>query len=226
VLREIVAASGLEAGELFAVEAELEKELNVSRPVLREAVSRLRALGILRSRQGVGLIVAKPDPIALFEQAITGYAVDSVDLAQLGELRYSLEIGAVELVVKRATRAQLARLAELAEEFARSHAGEPSARMIDDVEMAFHCTILESTHNATLMRMHYVLAAFFVRSAKEVEGYAADQASERIVWDHRAIAHAFGQRSVERARALLSGHLESLIANGPSELGPDQKEGA
>jgi DNA-binding FadR family transcriptional regulator len=41
ILEQMIAASGLAPGEPFAVEAELEKKLGVSRAVVREAVSRL-----------------------------------------------------------------------------------------------------------------------------------------------------------------------------------------
>ena len=97
-LEKMIASSGLEPGEPFAVEAELEKKLNVSRAVVREAVSRLRALGILEGRQGVGLIIAKPDPVALFEQAIKSCTLDSMHLAHLisnqrGELNSQREKG-------------------------------------------------------------------------------------------------------------------------------------
>jgi len=225
LLQGMIASSGLAAGEPFAVEAELQKKLSVSRAILREAVSRLRALGILKSRQGLGLIIAKPDPVALFEQAITSYALDSVDLAQLGELRYSLEIGAVEVALKRATDVQLARLSELAEELVQCHAGRSPARSIDDIELDFHRTILESTHNMMLIRMHHVLAAFFARSAREIEGYRVDEATGRTVWEHCAIAEAFSQGNVERARALLSGHLGHLISNQRKKVESQQEKG-
>jgi GntR family transcriptional regulator, transcriptional repressor for pyruvate dehydrogenase complex len=222
-LAEMIACSGLSPGMPFAVEAALEKKLNVSRPVLREAVSRLRALGMLHSRQGVGLIVAKPDPVALFEQAIKSYALDSMDLAELGELRYALEIGGVELAVNRATPEQLARLAALAGELADCHAGKAPCRTVDDIELEFHGTILEATHNATLMRLHHVLDAFFRRMAEESAGYSAHQTTDETVWEHRAIAEAFGGRNVERARALLGGHLAHLISN--SHRGPNSMPG-
>ena len=102
-LREMVISSGLKPGEVFGREAELGQKLGVSRSILREAINRLRALGLLESRQCVGLVVGKPDPVALFEQAFEAGLMDSLDMADLAELRYTLEIGAVELVVRRAT---------------------------------------------------------------------------------------------------------------------------
>ncbi|MCK4624499.1 MAG: FadR family transcriptional regulator, partial [Phycisphaerae bacterium] len=173
LLRNRITSSGLSPGEPFATEAELAGEFKVSRPVLREAISRLRAVGLLESRQCVGLIVARPDPVALFEQAVQDWALDSIDLQQLGELRYALEIGAVELAVRRANVGQLSRLAELAEEFAKTLTEKSPARSTDRVELDFHQTILQATGNIMLMRMHRVITAFFARSAEENEAWNA-----------------------------------------------------
>jgi len=63
---EMIEKSSLREGDFFATESELEEKFQISRPVLREALSRIRALGFLESRKRKGLIVSKPDPINLF----------------------------------------------------------------------------------------------------------------------------------------------------------------
>jgi GntR family transcriptional regulator, transcriptional repressor for pyruvate dehydrogenase complex len=219
-LMEMISCSGLKPGEAFAREADLEKELNVSRPVLREAISRLRGLGILESRQCVGLIVSKPDPVELFGKAFQSWVVDSINLVELAEMRYSLEVGAVEIAARRATGEQLARLDELAREFTQHLASKSSARSLDDIEFDFHRTILEATHNSMLIRMHHIIAAYFLRSAREVTGWDVQGSDENSAWEHRAVAKALADRSAERARVILAGHLSHLISHkNPSNQG-------
>ncbi len=223
----MLAAGGGRPGEVFAREADLEKKLGVSRSILREAVNRLRAVGLLDSRQGVGLIIGKPDPVALFGQAFDSGLMDAVDLADLAELRYTLEVGAVELVVRRATPGQLAKLEELAAEFSAVQRGEGGGRCVDDIELDFHRTYLEASHSPMLTRMHHVVASFFRRAAREMPGW--DPASDRsTAWDHRAIARGLRERNVERARAVLAGHLEGLLRAGapphPPTANDAQKE--
>ena len=178
-INEMILLSGVRPGDRFGNEADLERKLGVSRVVVREAVSRLRALGMLESRQGLGLIVGKPDPFGLLEQTLARHTLDSADLLALEELRYVLEVGAVELAVKRAAAAQVERLAALAEELAECCTGSPSARTVDDVEMDFHRTILEATHSAMLERMHPVLAVVFSRKEREVPNYSVTTTTER-----------------------------------------------
>lgn len=213
---EMISKSGLKPGDAFAKEGDLEKELNVSRPVLREAISRLRGLGILESRQCVGLIVAKPDPVELFGKAFQSWVVDSINLQELAEMRYSLEIGAIEIAARRATEEQLARLEELAREFSKHLVSKSPTRSLDDIEFDFHRTILEATHNSMLIRMHHIIAAYFLRSAREVNGWDIQGSDENSAWEHRAIAKALADRSAERARVILAGHLSRLVSNTPS----------
>jgi GntR family transcriptional regulator, transcriptional repressor for pyruvate dehydrogenase complex len=211
-LLDMIGASGLRPGEPFATEAALERKLKVSRPILREAISRLRALGFLRSRQYVGLIIAKPDPVSLFEHALETFVLDDVDLKQLAELRYTLEVGVVELAVQRATKRQVDRLRRLAEEYAQSVTERGSTRSQDDIELDFHATILEATHNAMLVHMSHVLTAFFSRGQRELSNWGKLSLDKKSVREHRQIAQAFEDRNADRARAGLARHLSNLLA--------------
>jgi GntR family transcriptional regulator, transcriptional repressor for pyruvate dehydrogenase complex len=217
-LKEMIISCGARPGDRFANEAALEKQLGVSRVVIREAVSRLRALGILESRQRVGLIVGKPDPFGLLGQTLLRHTLDSADLAALAELRFLLEVGAVPLAVQRATAAQVDRLVELADEMAASQAGLPDSRPVDDIELDFHRIIFEATQNPILVRMVDVLATFFFRSATEVDGYDAAKTADRSVWEHQMLAQAFRQRNVDYARVILSTHLADLLVHQETKL--------
>lgn len=212
-LQEMIRERGIKPSEPLGREADIGKQLNVSRTVLREAVSRLRSLGILESRQCVGLVVVQPDPVKLFSQAFENLAVDALGFIELGEFRYILEIGAIELVARRATTEQLERIKQLAEEFARRFAAPSSnsMRSFDDIDLEFHVAILEASQNTMLQRMYNVISAYFIRSAKEVIDWNSG-ASENAVWEHRAIAEALQKRQIERSRALLAGHLAMLIS--------------
>jgi GntR family transcriptional repressor for pyruvate dehydrogenase complex len=57
-------AGRLEAGEKLPPEARLVEQFQVSRTVLREAVSRLKSLGLVDSRQGSGVYVSASPPYA------------------------------------------------------------------------------------------------------------------------------------------------------------------
>ncbi len=208
---EMIGERSLKEGEYFATESELEEKFRVSRPVLREAVSRIRALGFLESVKRKGLIVSKPDPIRLFELAFQYGVMNAIDIRELAELRYTIEIGAIEFAARRATETQLSALADLAEEFAATAHSDNPARGQDLIELDFHRTLLEASHNTMLIRMHNVLTVFFSRASNELPEWGTHQVKDKGLWEHLAIAEALARRNADQARAILSGHLEELI---------------
>lgn len=212
IIREMIKSSGLKPGDKFARESELAEKLNISRPILREAVNRLRAINLLESRQGVGLIIGKPNSMLLFEEAFDmGFFNDS-DMKELAEMRYALEIGVVDQVIQRATPDKISRLEDIAEEIAVRQKSGIGTRSIDEMELDFHSTYLELSNNSMLIKMHNVIVSFFHRAMKEMPSWNEDLTHEKSVWDHLAIVQALRERNTERLRSVLSGHLENLLS--------------
>jgi DNA-binding FadR family transcriptional regulator len=59
-LRQRIQSAQFRDGDFFMTENQLAEEYAVSRSIVREAVSRLRALGMSESRKRKGLIVRRP----------------------------------------------------------------------------------------------------------------------------------------------------------------------
>jgi GntR family transcriptional repressor for pyruvate dehydrogenase complex len=202
-IQEEIARRHLPQGALFATEAQLCEIHGVSRTIVREAVSRLRALGILRSVQKKGLVVGGGNPLGAFARAMPFFARSSeTNLSQLSELRYVLEIGAVELAVWNRTPEQLRQLLELAEGFAQADQRGDMAEQ-NRVDLEFHCQILEMTGNPMIAGMAKVLSEFF-HSAFPVRSLLRE---ERTVAQHRAIAQGIAQQNIELVRVLIRQHL-------------------
>ncbi len=208
-IRELLLKDELNEGETFMTEAEVASRFGVSRSIAREAVSRLRGLGILTSRQGKGLLVGKPNPVTLWERSFPFLSCAPDDLAELSQLRYVLEVGSIELSTANATPDQIAQLEQLAAEFARRRSEAQGEEAENEVELAFHRLLLEMTGNATISGMHRVLSDYFQRAATRTE--ATPTADSHAVWQHRAIAEAIRQRDPDQARAILRQHLRELI---------------
>lgn len=199
-IRRRIERSKLSDGALFMTEAEVAEEYGVSRTVAREAVGRLRTLGLLEGRQRKGLIVRRPDPVKLFSATLPSLAQSKEDLIDVTKLRYALEVGAVELAVKNATEDQIHRLVGLAAEIkvAVQAGGSPSDER--DLDLAFHSLLLEMTGSTLIAEMQRVLVQFF----RSLSTRVADAASaDRIAWEHTELASAIRDRDVERARAMI-----------------------
>src|SRR5665647_3935283 len=60
-------------GDTLPNEMILSSELGISRNVLREALSRLRMLGIVQSRTKRGIVIQEPSMLSSFEKVIEPY---------------------------------------------------------------------------------------------------------------------------------------------------------
>lgn len=207
-LRRMVRESGLEAGARFANEADLMEKLGISRSILREAINRLKAFGLLESLQGVGLIIGNTNPLSSFEEAFSMVTFSEIQIGELAELRYALEVGAVDFVVQRITPKHLNRLKEIADKMVTCERDDDVGCEIDDLELEFHKTYLKSSGNAMLTKMHKVITAYFHRAPKEIADWSAGMLHEGEAWTHHALIQALREKSVERARAVISGHLK------------------
>lgn len=201
-------SSGLQEGERFMTEAELAQRYGVSRGIAREAVGRLRALGLLDSRQRKGIVVGRVDPVGLVARALPMYHQSARDLVSLARLRYVLEVGAIELAIKNATAEQIHQLAELAGKFAEMRGKPASAARANETDLAFHRLLLDMTGEPLIAGMHQVLAEYFHLETKaSASRIAVDEAT---CWQHSAIVQAMKNRDVEQARALLRQHLQGI----------------
>ena len=117
-IRQDAIEENLNEGDFFMTVDQVGDRYDVSRTIAREAVSQLRALGILKSRQRKGLLVGRPDPVALMERCMPFYgrAADGDAIKRLAELRYALETGAIELAINNAAQHQVEQLLQLADD--------------------------------------------------------------------------------------------------------------
>ena len=88
-IRQQIVAARLPDGELFMTEAKVAQKFEVSRTVAREAVGRLRAIGLLEGRQRKGLIVRHPDPVRLFSASLPSQARSDPDPARRSKMTYT-----------------------------------------------------------------------------------------------------------------------------------------
>jgi DNA-binding FadR family transcriptional regulator len=219
-IRHEIQKRKLKPGDTIGTEGELAALLGVSRGAIREAVGRLRGLGLVGSRQCKGLVVAQADPAEVMRLVIPSYAVDGASFADLAEMRYCLEMGSVDIAIARQSEDQIAKLVRLG----REHAAADNPALADEIDIEFHKTILTATGNNLLQSMHYVISSFFYRSQVEFPEWNLKQATPPQ--EHARLAAALAERNVDRARQLLSAHLSGYLKirgiKRPEAVAPEQ----
>jgi GntR family transcriptional repressor for pyruvate dehydrogenase complex len=122
-------------------ENDLARQFEVSRPVIREALKRLRAEGLVTSRQGSGSFVAAPgEPKTLAFQPVETIA----DLQRCYEFRLTIEPAAAALAATRRSEAQLAEIAKFLA-LLRDATERRSHR--EDADFSFHLEITSASNN-------------------------------------------------------------------------------
>jgi len=106
-LRQALARGQWRTGDMLPGQRELAEQLGISRPSLREAVTVLETLGLVRSLPGKGVLVLDADAATLEPGMDTSTAAS---LADVLELRYTLEPFIVGLVAQSANSQDVGQL--------------------------------------------------------------------------------------------------------------------
>ena len=152
-------------------EQEFVELLGVSRVVVREALSRLRAVGIIETKRKKGTVVVVPEVFGVLKSIVASGLLDKDTLRDLYQLRLMLEIGMADFVYMNKTEEQMADLDKIvAEEVLLNNEMSVAsdidtqyeiARKLTDVDVRFHSKLFEMTGNKSLIDFQYILRHLF-----------------------------------------------------------------
>lgn len=195
----------IKRGEKLPTESEVMERYGVSRTVVREAISRLQAAGVVETRHGIGTFV--------LDTPSTGFRIDPATIVTLRdvmavlELRISLEVEAAGLAAVRRTAEQLEAMATALENF--HQAGHASDAVSAD--FAFHQQIAAATGNRYFMDiMDHFGTSIIPRTRLDSAHIArADQQQyhARLCHEHDEIYAAIQRQDGDSARAAMRLHL-------------------
>mgnify|MGYP003583555642 FL=1 len=196
----------LRAGDKLPTEAAIMREFGVSRTVVREALSKLQAAGMVRPQRGVGTFVVGASRAKPFH--LDSSPDDSLAQAiALIELRIGLETEAAALAAQRRGDSDLATLRAALDAF--------SAAMDQGMDTAlpdfqFHLEIARASHSPHFVAVLEALGptcvpTAFLKLAGGQEQSAAWTNDARL--EHLRILEAIAQQDPETARAAMRSHL-------------------
>jgi DNA-binding FadR family transcriptional regulator len=142
-IKQEISSRGLAPGERLPTEQELMTALGVSRTVVREAVSALRADGLVTTRQGSGAYVASD--VSRIPFRIDPEGLSSIDdVLALMELRLAIEVEAAAFAAERITPRSLIPISRALRTIEAAIAKSEGAINED---FAFHLAIAEASGN-------------------------------------------------------------------------------
>ena len=205
-------------------EQELVEILGVSRVVVREALSRLRALGIIETKRKRGTVVVAPDVFAVLNTIIASGVLDRDSLRDLYQLRLMLEVGMADFIYLNMTEEQLdgldkivAEEVELEREMTMAEDDDQRyaiAKKLTDVDIRFHSALFEMTGNKSLMDFQYILRHLFTLYRPKIK---ADYHSRTII-SHVSLYNLLRTGTADTFRTAMRLHLKTQFENMKSIL--------
>ena len=201
----------LAAGDKLPSEAAIMAEFGVSRTVVREAISKLQASGLVDTRHGVGSFVIGPAPLAS-DGAGFRIAPEQVatlrDVVALLELRIGVETEAASLAAVRRQPADLAAMRGALDAMASAvDVGDDAVA----ADFRFHLEVARATGNPHFADLMTTLGSMVIPRARLTAGAPPDATQQaylrRVQVEHESILDAIAAQDADAARAAMRTHL-------------------
>lgn len=193
-------------GDKLPPESGLMCEQGVSRTVIREAISRLQAAGLVETRHGIGTFVLTPPILRPRLDFSTVATIDNV-LAML-EFRICMDTEAAGLAALRRNEAQLGAMREALEDMETGLSqGNPSI----EADFRFHFLIAQATNNPVFEDFYqYFGTTMIPRTRLDTAYYLPGRGPQFLLSvnrEHKRILDGIARQDQKAARNAMYKHL-------------------
>ncbi|MGF7149635.1 DNA-binding FadR family transcriptional regulator [Sphingomonas zeicaulis] len=198
-------------GSKLPSQKEIAEDAKVSRTVVREAVARLAAKGVLVSRQGSGVFVEEVPDFGAFQIAPEELH-ELADVIRLLEIRLAVETEMAGLAAARRTTADITAMKQALDDMA-AYRTDPTAAA--EADARFHAAVARSTQNDYFPRIIDFIGVRLVprrtlllrgNTAGEQDAYAA-----KVLGEHEAIFDAIVRMESAAARHAARQHMQESL---------------
>ncbi|PID58084.1 GntR family transcriptional regulator [candidate division KSB3 bacterium] len=208
-IKDLISSGRLKSGDKLPSEQKLEERFGISRAIVRRALKRLDAYGIVKTVPQSGTYVA-----GLGLDALGGLLSNVLELEEkhyeaVVEARYAVEAHAVRLATERISPKGLEELDAVHRDFSQQmRRGVGSL----DEDLVFHLKIAEFAANPVLKALITILASDVIKLNRDLEEHLGRQKflERRImaVQEHQQILDAMHSREPEKAVSAMQEHYQ------------------
>jgi GntR family transcriptional repressor for pyruvate dehydrogenase complex len=219
---EYISEQGYQYNSVIPKENELAEILGVSRVVIREANSGLRALGFLETKRKKGTIFVAPKIFNIMRIILMSGFVDSKSLQDMYELRLMLEIGMADLVVKNVTDNDIEQLKRIVDQEDTASSDEE----LRQLDIQFHTMLYTISGNVSLRYFQRMLSTLFkLYTPRSMNSDNSSDKSPHIdnwkassMMTHNTLIEMLKLKDVELFRSAMRIHLENQFRNKERNL--------
>ena len=206
-LVETLQQKNLKIGDSIPKEIELAESLGVSRTVVREALLRLRMMGLIESKKKRGAVITSPDIFGILSKSMNPHILDQETLKEIFEIRLVLEIGMADFLFHRKAEKDIEELKKIVDKepkitdqhlFNISH------------EIAFHGKLYEISGNETMKKFQKMLLPVF--DYVHHSGLLGKPIPLRKFVSHKELVDILDKGTPELFRKAMRHHLENHFA--------------
>lgn len=204
-LVSLISSGNIAPGDKLPSENELSKALQVSRPVVREALRGLAMMGIVASRQGGGCYVTDLTPQRLMAPLSFALSLQDYNIDSLFRAREVIDTGIAADAARNATAEQVTTLKELV---------EAGYKLVDDpigfrvMDAEFHALVATAANNDFLEKVCSSLYSLAIEQRRKASGKPG--VLQRSAADHAEIVAAIEAKDPNAASAAMGRHVENI----------------
>ncbi len=218
--RRIVSGQ-IQPGETLPSQDGLSEELQVSRPVIREAAKVLESKGLLQSRPRTGMRVRNRSDWHLLDPSLLAWQAESAVpdpafIRNLLEVRFTVEPMAARLAAQRATQGDLSRIQRaldlMTAQTRRNQAQVSDLSRFIAADLEFHQGVLAAAHNELFLQIFAPISE--VLKISDRYSSLVPGAKEDAMPIHAGVVQAIRQRNPSDAEQAM----HQLVARAAGDL--------
>lgn len=210
ILYEKIRAGVLKPGDRLDSVEQLAEQLQVSRSAIREALSALKAMGLIEIKQGSGTFVKSIQPSQLDFPLSTAILTNKQDVSHLLEVRKIIEVGAAASAANHRTDEDIQAMIQILDEMKRV---QGDGELGEKVDFQFHAAISKASQNPLLATILDQVSGLMIETMKETRRiwlYSKKTTSEQLYDEHMQIFLAIKQQNEELAKHAMTSHLSNV----------------
>ncbi|WP_326969166.1 FadR/GntR family transcriptional regulator [Bacillus atrophaeus] len=209
-LLDMVKSGELKPGDKLDSVQALAESFQVSRSAVREALSALKAMGLVEMKQGEGTYLKEFEPNQISQPLSSALLMKKEDVKQLLEVRKLLEIGVASLAAEKRTEEDLQQIHAALKEMGGIESDEELGEKAD---FAFHLALAEASKNDLLKHLMNNVSSLLLETMRETRKiwlFSKETTVQRLYEEHERIYKAVHAQDGAKAEEAMLTHLTNV----------------
>ncbi len=190
-------------GDKLPSENELAETFGVSRMTVRQAMQKLKALGLIETRTGSGSYVREVNPEDSLQELIPLMYIGGPSQEHVFQFREMIDSESVRIATPLAADKDLDKLEELLQKMKKA-SEQDDGKAFSSYDLKFHMSIVKMTGNPMMIKAYQILLSVLTESMNNV----IEKMKYAPALDyHRRIIDAMREKDAEKAERLMREHI-------------------